>query len=147
MGKYKNNVSLIGTVGKDPQTYRTPADVPYTRFSLATSEGGYKLQDGTDVPEVTQWHNVIAWRQLADVVAKYVRKGMKLAVDGKIVYGEYDKQGVKCTTVDIVASDIVMMSKPGNSTSDPQTPVSAPANTQQANAKPQQDLFDDVLPF
>lgn len=149
MAKSKNQVSLIGIVGKDPQTNKTNAGVSYTRFSLATSEGGYRKADGTDVPETTQWHNITCWRGLADMVAKYVTKGMKLAVDGKIVYGEYEKQGVKCLSVDIIASDVVLMSKSNNTPQATQQADTGAANAPTGNDR-QGDLFggySDVLPF
>lgn len=106
----KNAVSLIGMVGKDAEV-RQANGVSYARFSLATSTGGYRKQDGTQVPEKTQWHNIVAWRNLSDFVGKYVRKGMKVAVDGMIAYGEFtNQQGQKVSTVEILANDIVLMS-------------------------------------
>lgn len=108
----KNAVSLIGMVGKDAEV-RLANGVPYARFSLATSTGGYKRQDGTHVPEKTQWHNIVAWRNLADFAGKWVKKGMKVAVDGMVTYGEYtDQQGRKVHTVEILANDMVLMSVP-----------------------------------
>lgn len=112
MARSKNSVSLIGVVGKDAEV-RQASGVPYARFSLATSTGGYKKQDGTEVPEKTQWHNIVAWRNLADFAGKWVKKGMKVAVDGMITYGEYtDQQGIKRQSVEILANDIVLMSVP-----------------------------------
>ena len=120
----KNAVSLIGMVGKDAEVRQTNG-VSYARFSLATSTGGYKKQDGTEVPEKTQWHNIVAWRNLADFAGKWVKKGMKVAVDGMITYGEYtDKQGQKVHTVEILASDMVLMSMPQSQQA--QQPVSQP---------------------
>lgn len=108
----KNAVSLIGMVGKDAEVKQTNG-VSYARFSLATSTGGYKKQDGTEVPEKTQWHNIVAWRNLSDFAGKYIKKGMKVAVDGMIIYGEYtNQQGQKVNTVEILANDIVLMSMP-----------------------------------
>lgn len=108
----KNAVSLIGMVGKDAEVKQTNG-VSYARFSLATSTGGYKKQDGTEVPEKTQWHNIVAWRNLSDFAGKYIKKGMKVAVDGMITYGEYtNQQGQKVNTVEILANDIVLMSMP-----------------------------------
>lgn len=102
-------------VGKDAEVRTTQGGVSYARFTLATSTGGYKRQDGTDVPEVTQWHNITCWRNLAVSVGKYVKKGMKVDVEGMITYGSYqDQQGVQRQTVEIVASDIVLMSKPND---------------------------------
>ena len=80
----KNAVSLIGMVGNDVEV-RQANGVSYARFSLATCTGGYKKQDGTQVPEKTQWHNVVVWRNLAEFAGKWVKKGMKVAVDGMSV--------------------------------------------------------------
>lgn len=113
--RHKNHVSLIGTVGKDAEVRNTQSGVPYARFSLATSEGGFTRQDGQQVPEVTQWHNITAWRELSQFCGKFIKKGMKVDVEGKIVYSEYtDQQGQKRMGVEIMASDIVLMSMPQN---------------------------------
>lgn len=65
MSKSINQVFLAGNAGKDPDVKTFDGGVKVASFSLATSTGGYKKQDGTDVPEKTQWHNVVAWRGLA----------------------------------------------------------------------------------
>lgn len=111
--RHKNHVSLIGTVGRDAEVRTTQGGVKYARFTLATSSGGYQRQDGTQVQEVTQWHNITAWRNLAEFCGKYIKKGMKVDVEGMITYSEYqDKNGQKCMSVEIVANDIVLMSMP-----------------------------------
>lgn len=113
MARSKNSVSLIGVVGKDAELRQTQQGVHYAQISLATSTGGYKKKDGTDVPEVTQWHRIVAWNNLADFAGKYVKKGVKLAVDGIITYNTYkNQQGVDVNTTDIIASDIVLMTMP-----------------------------------
>jgi single-strand DNA-binding protein len=113
MGRTKNSVSLIGIVGKDAEMRQTQQGAHYAHISLATSMGGYKKKDGTDVPEVTQWHRVVAWNSLADFAGKYIKKGMKVAVDGMITYNTYkNQQGVDVNTTDIIASDIVLMTMP-----------------------------------
>lgn len=113
MARSKNLVSLIGVVGKDAELRQTQQGVHYAQISLATSTGGYKKKDGTDVPEVTQWHRIVAWNNLADFAGKYVKKGVKLAVDGMITYNTYkNQQGVDVNTTDIIASDIVLMTIP-----------------------------------
>lgn len=113
MARSKNSVSLIGVVGKDAELRQTQQGVHYAQISLATSTGGYKKKDGTDVPEVTQWHHIVAWNNLADFAGKYVKKGVKLAVDGMITYNTYkNQQGVDVNTTDIIASDIVLMTMP-----------------------------------
>lgn len=113
MARSKNSVSLIGVVGKDAELRQTQQGVHYAQISLATSTGGYKKKDGTDVPEVTQWHHIVVWNNLADFAGNYVKKGMKIAVDGMITYRTYkNQQGVDVYTTDIVADSIVLMTIP-----------------------------------
>ncbi|MBO5854924.1 MAG: single-stranded DNA-binding protein [Bacteroidales bacterium] len=111
MSKSVNQVTLIGNIGKDPEIRTLENGVKVATFSLATSTGGFKKQDGTDVPEKTSWHNVVCWRGLADLAEKFVKKGDKLTVFGSISYREYEKDGVKRCATDIIAYDIVLMGK------------------------------------
>ena len=108
MSKSVNQVILIGNVGKEPEIRVFENGIKVATFSVATSTGGYKKQDGTDVPEKTSWHNIIAWRGLADISEKFVHKGDKLTVIGSISYREYEKDGVKKFITDILASDLVL---------------------------------------
>lgn len=111
--KSKNYVSLIGIVGKDADCRQTQQGVKYTRFTVATSEGGYTKLDGTAVPETTQWHRIVCWGKMAEYAAKFIKKGVKVAIEGKIMYGEYqDAQGIKKMSCDIVANDFCLMQKP-----------------------------------
>ena len=111
MSKSVNQVTLIGNIGKDPEIRTLENGVKVATFSLATSTGGFKKQDGTDVPEKTSWHNVVCWRGLADLAEKFVKKGDKLTVFGSISYREYEKDGVKRYATDIIAYDVVLMGK------------------------------------
>mgnify|MGYP003544777166 FL=1 len=111
MSKSVNQVTLIGNIGKDPEIRTLDNGVKVATFSLATSTGGFKKQDGTDVPEKTSWHNVVCWRGLADLAEKFVKKGDKLTVFGSISYREYEKDGVKRYATDIIAYDLVLMGK------------------------------------
>ena len=111
MSKSVNQVTLIGNIGKDPEIRTLDNGVKVATFSLATSTGGFKKQDGTDVPEKTSWHNVVCWRGLADLAEKFGKKGDKLTVFGSISYREYEKDGVKRYATDIIAYDIVLMGK------------------------------------
>ena len=78
MSKHLNQVILIGNVGKDTEVRTLDSGIKVATFSLATSEGGYSKQDGTEVPEKTQWHNVVAWRNLATLAEKVAKKGEKI---------------------------------------------------------------------
>ena len=113
MGKTMNKVFIVGYAGGDAEQRTTQGGVKYARVSLSTSYGGYKKQDGTDVPERTQWHHCVAWNNLADTMAKYLKKGMKCAITGRIEYGTYkNAQGVDIPTAEIVVEELTLMSQP-----------------------------------
>lgn len=106
-----NKVMLIGNVGKEPEVRYVDQGVAVARISLATTERGYVLQNGTQVPDRTDWHNVILWRKLAEVVEKYVHKGDKLYIEGRIRYTTYnDKHGVRHDMTEIWAENMEMLS-------------------------------------
>ena len=101
---------LIGNVGKEPEVKYVDAGVCVASVRLATTERGYKLQNGTEVPERTEWHNVILWRGLAEVVEKYVHKGDKLYIEGQIRTRTYDDQnGVRRSVTEIWADSMEML--------------------------------------
>ena len=75
---------LIGNVGADPQVKYLDQGVCVAQVRLATTERGYTLQNGTQVPDRTEWHTCIFWRKMGETVEKYVHKGDKLYVEGKI---------------------------------------------------------------
>lgn len=115
MSKSINQVLLIGNVGKDPEVRTLDSNIKVATFSLATSTGGYKTKDGAEVPEKTSWHNIVAWRGFADIAEKYIKKGDKITVLGTISYREYEKDGIKRYTTDIIAYDIILGGRPENS--------------------------------
>ena len=131
-----NKVMLIGNVGKDPEVRYLDNGVAVASVVLATSERGYKLQNGTDVPERTEWHNVVLWRGLAETVEKYVHKGDKLYIEGKIRTRSYDTQdGSKRYITEIFADNMQMLTPRGHnpqnvaqSTDSAQTNVTTPVN-------------------
>lgn len=115
-----NKVMLIGNVGKDPEVRYLDSGVAVASLVLATSERGYKLQNGTEVPERTEWHNVVLWRGLAETVEKYVHKGDKLYIEGKIRTRSYDDQnGAKRYVTEIFADNMEMLT-PRSSAAQPQ---------------------------
>ena len=110
-----NKVMLIGNVGQEPEVRYVDQGVAVARVRLATTERGYTLQNGTQVPEHTDWHNVILWRRLAEVVEKYVHKGDKLYIEGRIRYTTYDdKQGQKRYATEIWADNMEMLTPKAN---------------------------------
>jgi len=107
--KSLNKVSLIGHLGKDPEIRSTQGGKNVVNFSLATSEGYANKQTGEDTSR-TEWHSIIAWEKLADIVGSYLKKGSLVYVEGRIQSREYeDKQGVKRKAFEIVAREIIML--------------------------------------
>ncbi len=102
---------LIGNVGKDPDVRYYERDQAVAAFPLATTERGYTLPNGTQVPDRTEWHNIVLYRGLAKIAEKYIRKGDKLYIEGKIRSRSYDdSRGVKKYVVEIVGESMEMLS-------------------------------------
>ena len=130
---------LIGNVGKDPEVRYYEQDQAVAQIRLATTEKGYTLPNGTQVPDRTDWHNVVFFRGLAKVVEKYVHKGDKLYVEGRIRYRSYDDQkGIKQYVTEIYADNKEMLSPKQNSPAEQPTMVSE---------SPVQPEDSDRLPF
>ena len=106
-----NKVILLGHVGKEPEVRYVDYGVAVAQVSMATSERSYTLQNGTQVPERTEWHNVVLWRKLAETVEKYVHTGDFIYVEGKIQSRSYeDKQGITRYITEIWAEDLKLFS-------------------------------------
>ena len=115
-----NKVILIGNVGVEPEVLYYDSGQAVATLRLATTERGYTMQNGTQVPDRTEWHNVVVWNRLAQVVEKYVHKGDKLYIEGKIRSRSYDDQnGVKRYVVEIYADNMEMLTS--RSTTPPQS--------------------------
>jgi single-strand DNA-binding protein len=121
-----NKVMLIGNVGQDPEVRYVDQGVAVARIRLATTERGYTLQNGTQVPEHTDWHNIILWRRLAEVVEKYVHKGDKLYIEGRIRYTTYDdKQGQRRYATEIWADNMEMLTPKSTTSAETGQPIMA----------------------
>lgn len=129
-----NKVILIGNVGKDPDVKYFDSGSAQATFPLATSERGYKLQNGTEVPERTEWHNVVVRKESVSFVEKYVKKGSQVYVEGKIRYRSYDDaSGAKRYITEIMCEKIEFFGSRRTERSSEQ-PTQAPANV--TNAEP-----------
>ena len=139
-----NKVMLIGNVGQDPVVRYLDNGVCVASVRLATTERGYTLQNGTQVPDRTEWHSLIFWRKQAETVEKFVHKGDKLYVEGKIQSRKYDdRQGVTHQVVEIMVDQMEMLT-PRSST--PATANDTPQQTStQQVVTPSQN--DDEPPF
>lgn len=135
---------LIGNVGKDPDVRYYEADQAVAQLSLATTERGYTLPNGTKVPDRTDWHNVIFYRGLAKIVEKYVHKGDKIYVEGKVRYRTYDDQrGVRHNITEVYVDNMELLS-PRVSTTEPQP---SSINTAPTTSTTTTDTDDANLPF
>jgi single-strand DNA-binding protein len=113
MAKSVNKVILIGNLGKDPEVKYTPQGTPVAKFSLATNER-WKDKNG-EWQDRTEWHNIVAWQRLAEIVGEYVKKGQKLYIEGRIQTRSWDdKDGQKKYMTEIVANDLVLLSGRGD---------------------------------
>lgn len=141
-----NKVILIGNVGKDPEVRYLDSGIAVASFPLATTDRAYTLANGTQVPERTEWHNLVLWRGLAETAEKYVHKGDKLYVEGKIRTRSYDDQtGAKRYVTEIFVDNMEMLTPKGASaTATAQQPTVAPAQSQPVAS--QSNTADD-LPF
>ena len=155
-----NKVILVGNVGADPEVRSLESGVKTARLRLATTERIFNRQTN-ETTEQTEWHTVIFWRGLADVVDKYVRKGSQIYVEGSIHYRDWQgSDGQRHFTTEITASDLKLLGRrtegaqPQQSVQQPQQPQYQPpqyptpqpvAAPPQPAAVPMQD--DDDLPF
>ncbi len=137
-GKSLNKATLIGNLGKDPELSYTPSGVAVAKFSIATNER-WKDQEG-NLQERTEWHNIVAWRKLAEICGQYLKKGSKVYLEGKLQTRSWDDKntGVKRYTTEIIADDLIMLDSRGAA-----APVAEVAGV---SAEPQEPEKDD-LPF
>ena len=105
-----NKILLIGHLGRDPELNVTPDGTPVTKFSLAVDRK-YKKSSGEQVKE-TEWFNIITWRQLAEICERYLHKGSKVYIEGRLVQRKYTgNDGVLRTSVEVIASNMEMLDK------------------------------------
>jgi len=107
-----NKVILIGNVGSDPEVRYLDRGVAIANFNLATTERGYTMQNGTQIPDKTEWHAIVLWRNLAEWAEKYVRKGMKLYVEGKLQTRTWEKEGQTRRKTEIIAENVQILYRP-----------------------------------
>lgn len=138
-----NKVFLIGNLTRDPELTETSGGIKICRFSIAVNRT-YANANGE---RQTDFFNVVAWRALGETVARYSKKGNKVAVSGSIELRNYeDKDGIKRTGIDIVAQDVEFLTPRGSSSDDG---FDSPAPARAGGAKPQLQPFDDDsdIPF
>ena len=133
-----NKVILMGNVGRDPEVRYTPNGKAVANVSIATTR---KYKKEGELMEDTQWHRVVFYERLAEVVGEYVKKGKPIYVEGSLKYGKYtDKDGVERYTTDIVASELQLLG--GRDEGSP-APAASPA-PRKAPAPAAGSGFDDM---
>ena len=152
-----NKIILIGNVGKDPDVRYFDNGGSVANFTLATTERGYTAANGTQVPDRTEWHNIVLWRGLAEIAEKYVKKGIKLYIEGKVRTRSYDdSQGIKRYVTEVWGDQMELLSSKQDNQSNaapfPQPPVeraehSQPARPAIAENPPLEADESDDLPF
>ncbi|WP_428610393.1 single-stranded DNA-binding protein [Sedimenticola sp.] len=153
MAKGVNKVILIGNVGKDPDVRYMPNGNAVANVTLATSES-WKDKNSGETQERTEWHRVVFFRRLAEIVGEYVKKGSKIYVEGRLQTRKWqDQSGQDRYTTEIVADEMQMLDSRGGSSAsfDSGRPSSAsrPSNDAAApvSAPMPDDGFDDDIPF
>jgi len=110
MNALKNRVQLIGNVGNDPEIKSFEGGSKKASLNIATSDS-YKNDKGEKV-EQTEWHTVVAWGKVAEIIEKFVTKGKQIAIDGKLTHRSYDdKNGEKRYITEVVVSEIMLLGK------------------------------------
>jgi single-strand DNA-binding protein len=157
-----NKVILIGNLGRDPETRYLPNGDAVTNISVATTDT-WKDKNG-EKQEKTEWHRVSLYRRLAEIAGEYLKKGSQVYIEGRIEYREYEKDGQKRYTTDIVASEMKMLgSRQGAGEPSDRDAAAASERPPRASgggagagggaggsaspAKKKVDDFDDDIPF
>jgi single-strand DNA-binding protein len=140
MANSVNKVILVGNLGKDPEVRTLESGSKVVGFSLATSEK-YKDKITGEQRVQTDWHNIVMWRNLADIADKYLRKGMQVYIEGKLRTRSWqDRDGNNRYTTEVVADNMVMMSKSNNDSAShsnsPENHSSAPGENDMPNDLP-----------
>ena len=139
-GKSLNKVMLIGNLGKDPELRYTANGTPVASFSIATSDSWKDLEG--NLTERTEWHNIVAWRKLAEICGEWLKKGQKVYIEGSIRNRSYDdKNGVKRYVTEIIADDLIMLGG-GKGVVDTESEYKSPQAT-----SPDTGEKEDDLPF
>jgi len=148
-----NKVILVGRLGKDPDVRNLENGATVANFTMATSET-YKDKTTGERKEITEWHNIVLWRGLADVAAKYLHKGDMVYIEGKLRTRSWEKEGVTRYTTEIVGDNMTMLgTKPASGNQEySSSPRSGSVSSDDSGTplprdKPSADSQTDDLPF
>jgi len=133
-----NKVMLIGNLGKDPEVRYTASGQAVASFNLATSEK-FKNKSG-EWEERTEWHRVTLWARLAEIAGEYLSKGKTVYIEGRLQTREYEKDGIKRYTTEIVGEKMQMLSPKGER-------AAGPSTSSNGGSREEPPFQDDDIPF
>lgn len=139
-----NKVILIGNLGKDPEIRTLESGVSVANFTMATSET-YRDKTTGEKKVITEWHNIVLWRGLAEIAQKYLHKGDLVYIEGKLRTRSWEKEGVTRYTTEIVGDSMTMLGSRSGGGGGAERPAAAPAYNAPVESAP--DNATDDLPF
>ena len=148
MARGIKKVILIGNLGQDPETRYLPDGNAVTNVSVATSKS-WKDRDSGQTNERTEWHKVVFFRRLAEIAGEYLHKGSKVYIEGELRTRQWEKDGQKHYTTEVVANEMQMLDSRGDSDGFNQSSSSSSSSSkssQEFDSPPPED-FDDDIPF
>jgi len=143
-----NKVILVGRLGKDPEVRNLDNGATVANFTIATSES-YKDRTTGEKKEITEWHNVVLWRGLAEVAQKYLHKGDMVYIEGKLRTRSWEKEGVTRYTTEVIADNMTMLNTRGGGSSNTSSDMGS-RTPERASSEPYSSPADsgtDDLPF
>ena len=141
-----NKVILVGRLGKDPEVRNLDNGATVANFTVATSES-YKDKTTGEKKEITEWHNIVLWRGLAEVAQKYLHKGDMVYIEGKLRTRSWEKEGVTRYTTEVLGDNMTMLSTKGSSGGSLGYNAPEPASADNYRAHAPVDNSTDDLPF
>lgn len=143
-----NKVILVGRLGKDPEVRNLDSGVAVANFSIATSET-YRDKTTNEKKEITEWHNIVVWRGLAEIAQKYLHKGDMVYIEGKLRTRSWEKEGVTRYTTEVVADNMTMLStkSSGGSGGESNYASSSKPSSSEGMSMPAETGGSDDLPF
>ena len=151
MARGINKVILVGNLGQDPDTRYMPNGNPVTNITVATTKN-WKDRETGENRDRTEWHRVVFFNRLAEIVNEYLRKGSKVYLEGELRTRQWERDGQKHYTTEIVANEMQMLDSRGGMSSDTSAPSGGPSGgpsrrSQDELEPPPEDDFDDDIPF
>lgn len=152
MSRSLNRALLIGNLGGDPESRALDNGNKVARFQLATNRSW--TDNNGESQQRTEWHRIVAWNKLSEIVSKYLKKGDRVYIEGEIRYRTYEDAGVTKYTTDIIAQQLIMLGSANDESTDPNTrpatpstPPSSPRNPPKATRRAvDESVYDDFEP-